>query len=66
VYGRLLQTPAAAWEVYMLFGLDVLWPKSGVPKPDYWMQQLGGVTVAPRLDGAVFAARAAKLLQGAR
>ncbi len=61
-YGRLLPTPAAAWDVYMLFGPDATWPKSGVPKPSYWMHQLGGVSAAPRLDAGVFASRAANLL----
>lgn len=61
-YGRLLPTPAAAWDVYMLFGPGTVWPASGAPKPDFWMQQLAGVTTAPRLDGVAFAAEAAKLL----
>lgn len=57
-----LQTPGAAWDVYLLYGPDAVWPPGGVPKPIYWMQQLGGVTNAPRLDGRVFAAHAAALL----
>ena len=61
-YSGVLPTPGPAWDVYLLFARGVLWPQSGVPKPNYWMQQLGGVTVAPRLDGAVFADHAAKLL----
>ena len=61
-YGHLLPTPAAAWDVYMLFGPDATWPKSGMPMPAYWMHQLGGVTGAPRLDARVFASRAANLL----
>ncbi|MBC5826330.1 MAG: hypothetical protein GIW99_01340 [Candidatus Eremiobacteraeota bacterium] len=65
-YGRLLRTPGAAWDVYMLFGAQAVWPKSGVPKPGFWMQQLDGVTAAPRLDGGVFAARAAAMLAQVR
>lgn len=65
-YGRMLPTPAAAWDVYMLFGARVTWPNSGVPRPDYWMHQLGGVSIAPRLDAGVFAAEAAKLIEEAR
>ena len=61
-YGRLLPTPEAAWDVYMLFAPAAMWPKSGVPKPSYWMQQLSGVTAAPRLDGGVFATHAQMLL----
>lgn len=62
-YGRSLPTPGPAWDVYMLFGPGSVWPASGVPKPDFWMQQLGGVTIAPRLDGVAFAAQAADLLK---
>ena len=51
-----------AWDVYMLFKHGDVWRKSGVPKPDYWMQQLG-VTNAPRLDGVVFAQHAAMMLR---
>jgi hypothetical protein len=65
-YGRLLPTPEAAWDVYLLFGSGVRWPESGVPKPDFWMHQLGGVTAAPRLDAAALAAKAAVLLRGSR
>jgi hypothetical protein len=65
-YGRLLPTPTAAWDVYMLFGRSASWPMSGVPKPDFWMQQLDGVTDAPRLDGDVFASVAARLLRQGR
>lgn len=62
-YGQLLQTPGPAWDVYFLFGPDATWPASGVPRPSFWMQQLSGVTAAPRLDGRVFATQAEKLLQ---
>jgi hypothetical protein len=61
-YGRMLPTPGPAWDVYLLFGSGVQWPASGVPKPDFWMHQLNGVTAAPRLDGAAFATKAAGLL----
>lgn len=65
-YSRVLPTPGPAWDVYLLFGSGVQWPVSGVPKPDFWMHQLGGVTAAPRLDGAAFAAKAAGLLAPSR
>lgn len=60
-YGKLLSIGEPAWDVYFLFRAGVLWD-NGVPRPDYWMQQLGGVTSAPRLDGATFASHAAGLL----
>jgi hypothetical protein len=58
-----VQTPGAAWDVYLLYGPDAVWPASGGPKPVYWMQQLAGVTNAPRLDGGTFAEHAAALLK---
>lgn len=61
-YGRTLPTPGAAWDVYLLFGPQASWVADKPPKPDFWMHQLGGVTVAPRLDANVFAQRAAELL----
>ena len=61
-YESVLPTPRRAWDVYLLFDSKKRWPSNGVPSPDFWMQQLGGVTVAPRLDGSVFAAKAAGLL----
>jgi hypothetical protein len=61
-YRSVLPTPGRAWDVYLLFDSKKRWPSTGVPTPDYWMQQLGGVTVAPRLNGSVFATKAAALL----
>jgi len=52
----------SAWDVYLLYKRGDTWPASGVPKPDYWMQQLG-IANAPRLDGAVFAQHAATMLR---
>ena len=60
-YGPALGLFEPAWDVYMLFRRGVTWPNVGVPKPDYWMQQLG-VANAPRLDGTTFAQHAAALL----
>jgi hypothetical protein len=65
-YGRLLPTPGAAWDVYLLFGPSTTWPVSGVPNPSYWMQQLSGVSAAPRLNGETFAIQAQKLLDPRR
>ena len=62
-YGHVLATaPEPAWDVYMLFGKRVTW-RARPPHPDFWMQQLGAAEgKAPRLDGATFAAQAARLL----
>jgi hypothetical protein len=62
-YGKLLLSgPRPAWDVYFLFGAGAFWPKTGVPRPTYWMQQLSGVSAAPHLDGDQFAREASKLL----
>ncbi|MGH7583145.1 MAG: hypothetical protein ACREL5_07975 [Gemmatimonadales bacterium] len=55
-----------AWDVYMLFGPEATWPSAGVPKPDWWEHQLGGLPPDLRLDGARFAAKAAALEQTLR
>lgn len=38
-----------AWDVYLLYGATAQWDKEPTP-PDFWMHQLDGVTIAPRLD----------------
>ena len=53
-YGRVLPTPGPAWDVYLLYGRGVTWEQADPPKPDYWMHQLSGVTIAPHLDADVF------------
>jgi hypothetical protein len=52
-YGRVLKTPASAWDVYMLYGRGRYWSDVLPPEPDYWMHQLSGVTAAPHLDPVV-------------
>ena len=42
-----------AWDVYLLYGADAQWEEEP-PKPDFWMHQLFGVTIAPRLDTEKF------------
>ncbi len=49
-YGRVLRTPDTAWDVYLLYARGVRWTDAGPPAPLFWMHQLGGVTIAPRLD----------------
>jgi hypothetical protein len=49
-YGRVLGTPGAAWDVYLLYPRGVRWTAAAPPAPLFWMHQLGGVTIAPRLD----------------
>ena len=42
-----------AWDVYLLYDAEAKWEKE-LPQPDFWMHQLGGVTIAPRLDEEKF------------
>lgn len=61
-YGRVLPTPGAAWDVYLLYGRGVRWKGVEPPKPDYWMHQLAGVTAAPHLDADILRGRVEQLL----
>lgn len=63
-YGRVLQTPEDAWDVYLLYGRGRLWNDVLPPKPDYWMHQLSGVTAAPHLDPEVLRQHVEQLLRG--
>ncbi|GAC1418496.1 MAG: hypothetical protein NVSMB57_13130 [Actinomycetota bacterium] len=62
-YGKVLPTPGAAWDVYLLYPRGVRWSASTPPKPAFWMHQLGGVTAAPRLDPDVFRGRVEQALR---
>ena len=63
---KVLGISQTAWDVYLLYSADSPWSEEpGVPS--FWMQQLSGVTNAPRLNEAVFEAKVKELLdQGAR
>lgn len=50
-----------AWDVYMLFAPGVVWSGAEPPKPSFWMHQLA-ISNAPRLDAAVFADEARRML----
>lgn len=63
-YGRVLRTPGSAWDVYLLYRRGVRWNGTLPPAPDFWMQQLGGVTSAPRLDPRLLKQHVDALLQG--
>jgi hypothetical protein len=63
-YGRILNTPGPAWDVYLLYGRGVRWTGSLPPQPEYWMHQLGGVTSAPHLDPDVLKQHVDALLRG--
>lgn len=63
-YGRVLHTPGPAWDVYLLYARGRSWTGTLPPSPDYWMQQLAGVTTAPHLDPGVLYQRVEQLLRG--
>lgn len=46
-----------AWDVYLIYGPEARWDEDAPPRPRFWMHQLPGVTVAPELDAAEFAAQ---------
>jgi len=50
LWERVLKTQREiAWDVYLLYGAEARW-ETEPPKPDFWMHQLSGVTIAPHLD----------------
>jgi hypothetical protein len=62
LWERILKTERGiAWDVYLVYGAGAQWEKEP-PPPDFWMHQLNGVTKAPRLDQAAFAARLKEML----
>jgi hypothetical protein len=61
-YGRVLQTPGAAWDVYLVYRRGRSWDGILPPKPDYWMHQLSGVINAPHLDPDVLRQHVENLL----
>jgi len=62
LWERVLKTQRSiAWDVYLLYDADARWDEAP-PQPDFWMHQLSGVTIAPRLDGEKFAEELKALL----
>lgn len=54
LWERVLKTEREiAWDVYLLYGAEARWDTEP-PKPDFWMHQLDGVTIAPHLDQEKF------------
>jgi hypothetical protein len=61
-FGRMLPTPSAAWDVYLLYPPGVRWITQQPPRPVFWMQQLG-IDNAPYLNASILADRIRKLLR---
>lgn len=50
----------------MVFKPGQMWHAGPPPLPSFWMHQLGGVTIAPRLDPEEFARRTGELLKSTK
>jgi hypothetical protein len=62
LWERVLKTQREiAWDVYLLYGADAQWDEQP-PQPEFWMHQLDGVTLAPRLDEEKFTQELKELL----
>lgn len=66
LWERVLKTGREiAWDVYLLYGAQAQWEQEP-PPPDFWMQQLTGVTAAPRLDEPKFTEKLKEMLSKIR
>lgn len=65
VFAKLLALPEGwlAWDVYLAYPSGVRWEEEP-PAPSFWHHQLPELTLAPRLDGEVFAEGVRGLLEG--
>jgi hypothetical protein len=55
LYGPILKTPEAAWDVWMLYGRGVRWEGQTPPRPDWWEHQLYRMPPERSLDPERFA-----------
>jgi hypothetical protein len=57
----LLGTPAAAWDVWLLFDRGARWEGNAPPRPAWWEHQLHGMTPERLLDPDRFARQAREI-----
>jgi hypothetical protein len=57
----LLQTPEAAWDVWLLFEPGVRWEGEAPPRPTWWEHQLYGMPSEGLLDAGRFARKAREI-----
>jgi hypothetical protein len=57
----LLSLPEPAWDTWMLFDKNTIWPADGPPKPAWWEHQLSTGPLALHLDPDRFASHAEAL-----
>ena len=62
-FSRVLDLPSGcpAWDVYLAYPPGIRWELEP-PGPPYWQHQLGGLAVAPQLDGETLAAHLRRIL----
>lgn len=65
VFGKATRIGGAAWDFWLLFDREALWPAEGAPRIAWWEHQLRGLPPERRLDAVRFADRALEL-QGSR
>jgi len=56
-----LPSGCPAWDVYLAYPPGMRWEEEP-PGPPYWQHQLGGLAVAPQLDGETLAAHVRLIL----
>ena len=64
---RTLGLSETAWDVYLLYPPGAVWEGRGLPRPSFWMHQLGsdsGADPGNRLDAAEFSDEVGLLLKG--
>lgn len=62
-YQQVLSLPVPAWDIYMVFGPEARWEDGVLPRPAFWMHQLGESVDAPPLDATVFSQEVQALLE---
>jgi hypothetical protein len=60
-YEPVLGLSVVAWDTWMLFPRDAMWPDGPPPSPAWWEHQLGAGPPERHLDAGRFALRAAAL-----
>lgn len=62
----LLETPDAAWDVWLLYDREVRWEGEAPPRPAWWEHQLWDMPPERSLDPERFARKARELLERRR
>jgi hypothetical protein len=57
-YSSVLGIGRDAWDMFLVYGPQARWEGREPPRPDFWMHQLPGISIAPRLEGDALAREA--------